>query len=217
MNLQFPQVPLFPQGSSLRSVWSVRVGSPGEWRWQKQGRSRAILGSVLWAANLSWCRRQRRRAAGVGEGETGQQPHTAQPGPTQLFSGLHFPSRLRKAGGQRGSPRHVLLPAGQSLVPGVQHQLPHALSPAIPKAPWLTPQPCPSPGEEWWTFLFLKHRPLQTKESLGTPEIPTGVRRLMLSCSPLEGHQPPKAARHRAPGQNPFPSPEKGLAQLGAF
>lgn len=181
VNPQFPLVPLVPRGSSLRSVWSGLAALV----------SRGILGSVLWAANLSWCRRQRRRAAGVGGGGTGQQPRAGQPGPAQLFSGLHFPPRLRKAGGQRGSPRCVLLPGGQSLIPGEQHRLPHALSPAISEAPWPTPQPCPSPGEEWWAFLFLKHSPMRTKESLGTPEIPTGVRRLTLSCSSLEGHQPP--------------------------
>lgn len=90
----------------------------------------------------------------------------------------------------RGSPRHVL-PAGQSPTPGVQHRLPHALSLAISEALWPTPQPCPSPGEEWWAFSFSKHSPLRTKESLGTPEIPMGVRRLMLSYSSLEGHEPP--------------------------
>lgn len=38
----------------------------------------------------------------------------------------------------RGSPRPVLLPTGQGVIPGVQYWLPHTLSPAISKAPWPT-------------------------------------------------------------------------------
>lgn len=59
---------------------------------------------------------------------------TGHPGPPQLSSRPHDLGRMMG----RGSPRPVLLPTGQGVIPGVQYRLPHTLSPAISKAPWPT-------------------------------------------------------------------------------
>lgn len=138
------------------------------------------------AANLSWCRRQRWRDAGMG-GAGGAAPWASSSPAASTTS--HDLGRLMG----RGSPQPVFLLTGQGVIPGRQYG---------PLAS--TAQLCRSPGEKWWAFAFLKHSPLGKQGIWGNPcdaHRDQEADVLFISGGPLAvmGSSVP------SPKQNPFP------------
>lgn len=180
---------------------AVRAGGPCEWRWWQRSSVRA---EELWLGSPGL-----QTQHGVWGREGGGAAPTGHPGPSQLSAASLPPGTGRWA--SRGSPSHILLPAGQGLIPGVPSPTPRSAPLAVPKAtpsrcsPRDTAQLCLHQGEVGVSVC--KAQPFGgNSESLGFPQV--GDQEVTLSSLSLEGHRQLGAP---SPGWNPVPSPEKKL------